>query len=275
MKMLNRQILLYPIVLLGSASTFATQTTLQEPVYHDTRTSKTRLLDSSSSTSVAGDGDRDTLILIYESLCKEGAALGTIMNKLKSNDQIQDWQVSSVQTLWDIHSNHMSKHLDITEGFLLPRLKKYVSTIPEQTILDSHKILRIHLSTIEESVRTLDNSANGGGRSLSLATVMDNYNDDLQAHFVRKTDTLLWQAKSSMTRFQWARTMQNYMEKGGVEMGSFIHFMGVDTFRDEWMSFCKLPRFLWGVHFKTNWEMFQDKWGRHVSALELGVPPAL
>jgi hypothetical protein len=272
MKLQARQFLL----LLGSVSTLAfNQAATLQPVYHEAGSSKTILMESTStsSTFTAGDGDRDTLVLIYEALYKEGAALGTIVDKLKSSsDQIQDWQVSSVRTLWDIHSNHMSKHLDITEGFLLPRLKQYMSTIPEQTIIDSQKNLRTHLSIIGKSVRTLDCNVNGW---VSLATVLDNYNSDLNIHFLGNTDAVLGQAKSAMTRFQWARTMQKYMEKGGVDMGSFIYFMGVETFREEWMSFCKLPKFLWGLYFKTGWQSFQDKWGRHVSALERGIAPAL
>eukprot|EP00538_Stauroneis_constricta_P000755 CAMPEP_0119570582 /NCGR_PEP_ID=MMETSP1352-20130426/43686_1 /TAXON_ID=265584 /ORGANISM="Stauroneis constricta, Strain CCMP1120" /LENGTH=535 /DNA_ID=CAMNT_0007620251 /DNA_START=119 /DNA_END=1727 /DNA_ORIENTATION=- len=222
----------------------------------------------------AGEGDRDTLALIYDSLNGESDTLDKIVGSLDSKSTLEQWHVTAIKSLWDVHADNINKHFDITETFLLPKLKKHASTIPDAAIIRSHRSLKAQVSSIQSSISVLRPGRLDKKYRRNLAHELNAYNSDLRDHFAFKKRSVLNQSKSAMTPFQWGRTLQKYMEKGGVEMGSFIHHMGVETFRQEWMSFCKLPQFLWGVHFKKGWEKFDNNWQRHVSALERNVAPS-
>jgi len=216
----------------------------------------------------AGEGGRDTLALIYDSLHGECATINRILDGVDARSALPDVQVDAIKSLWAVHATNMRKHLDSSETFLLPKLQEHAD-IPSDSVIKSHRNLMSHISTIDSTVSTLRPGAIGKKEAALFATY-NSYSNDLRDHFAFQKQSILCQSKQAMTASQWGRTLQKFMEKGGVEMGSFIHHMGVETFRQEWMSFCKLPSFLWSVYFRKGFDQFQDKWQRHVAAFESG-----
>ena len=108
----------------------------------------------------------------------------------------------------------------------------------------------------------------------SLATIletMEKYESMLLPHLKEEEESALLLMRAYFTASEISPIVQKVLEKGPiVEIGSCIHFMGVDGWRNEFMKQEGIPFFVWYIDFKSRLKVFTNEFVNPVAQLKNG-----
>lgn len=206
--------------------------------------------------------EKDTMLYIYNSLASSGTqACNAIIQTVLSDDKLEESQLQAMEKVWSVHCSQMNKHLDTTSSLVFPTLNKSGLNFSQDKIAEAQKKLRDTMSSADKTIKGLVSD----DKSTSAMGSVVKYQKALMDLLYLQNEEIMVGAKSSVDKKVWDKMNKEFMSQGG-DMGSFIHFMGVDEFRNGWGK--GQPGFLWNLVFSKNLKDFEVAFGEPMEILE-------
>lgn len=259
-----------------------------------TKVDNTVLCSSISTPSFTGVNTKEsplvgTLTDIVHAILKEGSSIVQTVQNLKVRQEqqqksqaLEKSKISSIQSVWEYHSNHILEHLQASESILFPKVFSKESSSIATALVQGHGMIRQLIKEVTNQVECLEDlrldrdsnvvSSNNNGPDQTVLAIQDlsdqicQCEQALAKQLEVDLETMFSQVEnnnntspSSTSSSSWGSLMRKYMSGGGVDQGSFISAMGEDTFRSEWMTNRGIPSFVWHASFKRSLSKFQYK----------------
>jgi len=113
-----------------------------------------------------------------------------------------------------------------------------------------------------------------GDRIDELAKEWTAYEATMLPHLQEEEDVALPLLRAYFTPQEFMVIVQKLVANGPkIEMGSFIHSIGVDEFPNGFMKQEGIPFFVWYVDFKAKYNHFLEIFVKNIDALKEGVEP--
>ena len=202
-----------------------------------------------------------------------GEALQATVERCNAGKPVEVWEVTAIQRWWKGHFEHIHDHHHNEDDKFVPFFQDRFNYPPK--LEADHVTLVKHLDKIESLVTGLstEDSSEDLGK---LAKSWDEYRQTLYPHLLEEEAVVLPLMRAYFLHEEYAALVQDIMsnpEAPKSEMGSFIHFMGEENFRSEFMKQEGIPCFVWWVGgFSSKITYYRAEVVTLVDALKSGTP---
>lgn len=181
---------------------------------------------------------------------------------------IKAWQVACIKTAWESHFTHIHSHHTNEDDVFVPKIKVRFH-YPDKYAAD-HETLVAKLDKIAAIVKDLKE----GDSNKALLTELMEYEVMMKPHLQQEEDECLPLMRAYFTPEDIAPIIQEIIGAGPkIEIGSFIHCMGAETFRNVFMVQEGIPFFVWYIDFKSRLALFEKEFVKPLNAVKAGVEP--
>lgn len=214
--------------------------------------------------------EEDGWVHAHNSLRDEMRSLVIALEATDGRDgELQEWEVACIRKAWQAHETHVHSHHTNEDNIMVPYLKTRFH-YPDKYEAD-HEGLVAKL----DKITTLVNELKAGTGASEVLKEMSEYEALMKPHLLQEEVECLPLCRAYFTPKEIAPKIQEIIGNGPkVEMGSFIHTMGVDHFRKKFMKQEGIPFFVWYMVFCWRLKIFEKEFLAPLDALKSGVKPA-
>jgi len=204
-----------------------------------------------------------------------GEALQATVERCNLGKPPEAWEIAAIQRWWKSHFEHIHCHHHNEDHKFVPFFQKRFNYPPK--LEADHVTLIEHLDKIASLVAGLstEDSSEGLGK---LAQSWDEYDKMLKPHLLEEEAFVLPLMRAYFLHEETATLVQDILSNPKApkeEMGAFIHFMGEEKFRSEFMKQEGIPCFVWWVGgFSSKSTYYRAEVVTLVDALKSGTPPS-
>ena len=183
------------------------------------------------------------------------------------------WEVAAVQQWFAGHEAHVLGHHKNEDDLFNPIMKERINW-PDKLETD-HEGLVAHLEKLKGLVGALSDGAASGIAELHAA--WSAYKDDMLPHLREEEQQGLPLCRAFFTPKEVGKIVQRILSNPNApkeEMGSFIHYMGENHFRNVFMPQEGIPFFVWFLDFKSKLTYYRTQMITLINALKEGMEPA-
>jgi len=177
----------------------------------------------------------------------------------------EEWEVHCWQQAWKIHENHLRAHHENEDEIFVPFLATRFE-YPDQCEVD-------HVAIVAK-IDILKRRSTGlkpGSWVEPLRQEFLEYKNMLLPHLQKEEDEGLVLSRVYFTPDEIKpKVMEILQNEAPADMGSFIHYMGVDRFRSEFMKQEDIPFFVWYLVFTWRLRTFQKEFLKPIDTLTIG-----
>jgi len=177
----------------------------------------------------------------------------------------EEWEINAINEAWNSHLVHIHAHHRSEDAIMVPFLRtRYVY---QEKLEDDHKELEECLKKLEDTFHSLKIGSKVG----DLYEIWKDYEIMMLPHLKEEEETVLPLLHAYFTPQEFAPVIQEMLKDSPKnELGSFIHAMGVEKFRNEFMKNEGIPGFVWFVDFKAKYQYFLNTFHRNIENLKAG-----
>jgi hypothetical protein len=182
------------------------------------------------------------------------------------------WEVAAMQQWWAGHAAHVLNHHKNEDDLFNPVMKERIRW-PAKLETD-HEGLVAHLDKLTGLTGAL--STESAGCVSVLAAAFAAYKDDMLPHLLEEEQQGLPLMRAFFTPAEVGKVVQKILSNPAApkeEMGSFIHFMGEEHFRNVFMPQEGIPFFVWFLDFKAKLQHYRTHIVSQLDALREGTAP--
>eukprot|EP00815_Leptocylindrus_aporus_P006649 CAMPEP_0116060602 /NCGR_PEP_ID=MMETSP0322-20121206/6518_1 /TAXON_ID=163516 /ORGANISM="Leptocylindrus danicus var. apora, Strain B651" /LENGTH=218 /DNA_ID=CAMNT_0003545263 /DNA_START=77 /DNA_END=733 /DNA_ORIENTATION=+ len=174
--------------------------------------------------------EKDGWMGAHNALRKEMTDIVNALNAVKSRGDMKSFEVTAMQALWKSHHDHVEAHHRNEDELFVPFLKERFA-YPEKAVADHSELVKMF-----GEISGLVDSLKEGDKVDSLCEKMIQYEEEMDAHLKMEEDMCLPLMRAYFTQAEITPMVQKIVGAGvPQEMGSFIHCMGEEKFRNEFM----------------------------------------
>lgn len=214
--------------------------------------------------------EKDGWVLAHNSIRAEVHGLRNALDQIISRGEgtcMPEWTVRSLQTWWKAHYEHIHGHHYNEDHILNPKLRERFH-YPDKLEAD-HVLLVRKMDEIQDLIFALST----GGDIHVISSKWDEYSSLILPHLLEEENFGLPLARAYFTQKEFSKIISEISKKvTPIELGSFIHAMGENTFRTEFMPQEGIPGFVWFIVFKRSLKTYINECHSHLIALQTGVP---
>jgi len=202
--------------------------------------------------------------------------LDAVVNR-SMDDGIAAWEIKALQDCFDVHFIHVHAHHSNEDDIVVAEMKNRIKLLDK--IATDHDHLLKMMNELEDRMTGLNNRAAAAAPvdhndMLGIVKLFYQYDTDMRAHLIEEEDTTLPLMRAYYTKEEMEPFIMKIIEKSpAVELGSFIHCLGVDEYRNEFMVQENIPPFLWSTVFQGKYDTFVKRFIGNVDALLTGNAP--
>eukprot|EP00815_Leptocylindrus_aporus_P004860 CAMPEP_0116060754 /NCGR_PEP_ID=MMETSP0322-20121206/6616_1 /TAXON_ID=163516 /ORGANISM="Leptocylindrus danicus var. apora, Strain B651" /LENGTH=239 /DNA_ID=CAMNT_0003545459 /DNA_START=107 /DNA_END=823 /DNA_ORIENTATION=+ len=201
----------------------------------------------------------------HNALRKEMTDIVNALNAVKSRGDMKSFEVTAMQALWKSHHDHVEAHHRNEDELFVPFLKERFA-YPEKAVADHSELVKMF-----GEISGLVDSLKEGDKVDSLCEKMIQYEEEMDAHLKMEEDMCLPLMRAYFTQAEITPMVQKIVGAGvPQEMGSFIHCMGEEKFRNEFMVQEGIPGFVWYIDLRSRVKTFEKCFLVHLDTLLSG-----
>eukprot|EP00527_Entomoneis_sp_CCMP2396_P009685 CAMPEP_0198137290 /NCGR_PEP_ID=MMETSP1443-20131203/808_1 /TAXON_ID=186043 /ORGANISM="Entomoneis sp., Strain CCMP2396" /LENGTH=259 /DNA_ID=CAMNT_0043798671 /DNA_START=40 /DNA_END=819 /DNA_ORIENTATION=- len=184
--------------------------------------------------------------------------------------KLQAWEVTALQQVFDVHYAFVHEHHHSEDEMLTPKMEERIN-YPNKLTSDHVGIVEA-LESLKKNVHSLKEADDVEAKMTILVADMESYAEDLKAHLHEEEEIGLPLLRAYFDPQEYAKISEEIMKNAPpLELGSFIHAMGVKRFRSEFMKQEGIPFFVWYLAFAGNVKAFEKQVVVPAEALKTGV----
>jgi Hemerythrin HHE cation binding domain len=185
----------------------------------------------------------------------------------KRGHLLNDWEVLSIQRVTKEHFDHIHSHHTNEDRIFMTELSNRIN-FPKK-ISEDHVELMNKINELELVLMNL--KANKFLKESGLLYLWTEYESYMCEHLREEEAIGLPLMRAYYRPEEIAPIIQKLIKHSPkVELGSFIHYMGPNRFRTEFMKQEHIPVFVWYIEFNAKHKYFDQAFVSHVKALKLG-----
>lgn len=184
--------------------------------------------------------------------------------KQRSGDA-NEWAITAIQKIWKEHMIHMHAHHGSEDDIMTPFMMTRIN-LPEK-LTDDHKEIVDLMNNVTKAIETLK-----PGDSLDgILDALESYDGALRPHLEEEEAIGLPLLRAYFEPDEVGAVIQKILSKSpGVELGSFIHYMGIQDFRQKFMKANKIPFFVWYIVFQSKYKYYMRNFKEPIDSLKIG-----
>ncbi|CAB9524863.1 expressed unknown protein [Seminavis robusta] len=197
-----------------------------------------------------------------------------IQSRSKKQPQLQNWEAAALRTVFDAHVNFVHVHHTNEDDIITPWLATRVN-LPSK-LTDDHAHIVRDMKSIQTRIHGLKGGDNRDTSMAALLTLWKPYTVTMREHLQEEEDIGLPLLRAYFTPKELLRTVMKLSKKESsnpLVTGTFVHHMGKDHCRKEFMKEHDVPSFVWYIAFARPLKMYEKQVVSVVKAIHVGVEP--
>lgn len=216
--------------------------------------------------------EEDAWTLVHNAIRGEIEDIKGAIDVLRKRETLEPWMMTSLLSMCKVHSIHIHSHHENEDDILAPELNKRFK-YPDKHVED-HVGLVKGLDIVMELVEELaSKDCDYKAKLEMLSKAVASYEHILLPHLKEEEDLGLLLTRAYFTHAEIGKIVEKIMVKAPpVEIGSIVHYMGVEKFRKEFMRREGIPFFVWYLSFKKMYGAFVHDFTLQYEAIKAGKP---
>lgn len=189
--------------------------------------------------------------------------------QIRSN-YLMKWEIKEIKKITYQHFLHIHTYHSNKDNLYVSELMKHMR-FPKKFTADHIELVH-KIEIIEDIISKLKEGDNI--EEIGLISKWIEYEELVFKHLQEEEEIGIPLMRACFTPKDMVPVIQKFIPNGPpVEMGSFIYFMGVTKFRNNFMKQQGLPFLAWFISFKSKYDYFVKEFIDPVNSLKTGKQP--
>ncbi|CAB9528391.1 expressed unknown protein [Seminavis robusta] len=189
-----------------------------------------------------------------------------------SSMTLKAWEVDCLQTVFDAHYEFVKMHHENEDHIITPWLNTRINLPAKLT--DDHEDIVGAMKSLQSKIRGLKP---GDERQASMETLLAEwkpYATNMREHLQEEEDIGLPLMRAYFLPKEYSKVIQKLVRgESKLMTGCFVHRMGEERCRNEFMKEQGIPFFVWYLVFSGSIKLYESTVGAAIEALQSGVEP--